>query len=568
VIHAHFWLSGIAALPVALELGVPFVQSFHTLASITNSRMAPGDTSEPHRRVMSEKYLASQADAIVASSAFEATSLIDELATPPRSVWVVPPGVDLSHFSPLRPASDSLLSVLRIDEGRAVLALVARLQPLKGHELALRALAALPRPRPLLAIAGAQTPGSEGYVSQLRALVAELGLDGDVRFLGALDRDDIASLLARADMTLIPSHSETFGLVALESAASGTPVVAALSTGLVESVSPGESGVLIESREPSDWATVIFGILAEPHTLRTLSTTARVFGAAAPLVAPCEAPLQTPVELGRECSDNSQDCGQIIARGIRRCRGELGYSCTEQREVRCDLANRGEQVRCRHSEWYGRVLTGEFAGVENVEIDVHVHGGGSGRCDRLNQCAGSAESIGREGADGVLGNVVGFVVVDVAHAGEHDEAWIKHHPRHELGRTVARERPQDHSAEGAARRTKRSVEVGVGIEPHDGDVTRCSRGTLRCGLFENVAYSAEFGAAIATDREGPVRRIGATVHSVAHPIANECNGTAARDTRAEFDSGFEGNVDDGRGRSREVACDSERAIHEPHGSRR
>jgi D-inositol-3-phosphate glycosyltransferase len=277
VIHAHFWLSGIAALPVALELGVPFVQSFHTLASITNSRMAPGDTSEPHRRVMSEKYLASQADAIVASSAFEATSLIDELATPPGSVWVVPPGVDLSHFSPLRPASDSLLSVLRIDEGRAVLALVARLQPLKGHELALRALAALPRPRPLLAIAGAQTPGSEGYVSQLRALVAELGLDGDVRFLGALDRDDIASLLARADMTLIPSHSETFGLVALESAASGTPVVAALSTGLVESVSPGESGVLIESREPSDWATVIFGMLAEPHTLRTLSTTARVF---------------------------------------------------------------------------------------------------------------------------------------------------------------------------------------------------------------------------------------------------------------------------------------------------
>jgi len=277
VIHAHFWLGGIAVLPVALELGVPFVQSFHTLATINNSRMASGDMSEPHRRVMAEKYLASQADAIVAGSAFEATNLIDEVAAPPGSVWVVPPGVDLSHFSPLKAASDSLLSVLRIDEGRPVLAVVARLQPLKGHELALRALAAMQSPRPLLAIAGAPSPGSEGYVSRLRALVTELGLDGDVRFLGALDRDDIASLLARADLTLIPSHSETFGLVALESAASGTPVVAALSTGLVESVSPGESGVLIESREPTDWAAVISGMLADPQTIRTLSTTARSF---------------------------------------------------------------------------------------------------------------------------------------------------------------------------------------------------------------------------------------------------------------------------------------------------
>ncbi len=277
VIHAHYWLSGIAALPVALELGVPFVQSFHTLATITNSRNALGHSREPQRRVMSERYLASQADAIVTSSAFEATSLIDEVGAPAGSVWVVPPGVDTTHFSPLRATPDPLLSVLSIDHGRAVLALVARVQPHKGHELAIRALAALPIPRPLLAIAGTPTPGNESYLLHLRALVSELGVNADVRFLGALDRDDIAALFARADLTLIPSLSETFGLVALESAASGTPIVAALSTGLVESVSPGESGVLIESREPRDWATVIGGMLADATTLRTLSTSAREF---------------------------------------------------------------------------------------------------------------------------------------------------------------------------------------------------------------------------------------------------------------------------------------------------
>lgn len=277
VIHAHYWLSGIAALPVALELGVPFVQSFHTLATITNSRNALGHSREPQRRVMSERYLASQADAIVTSSAFEATSLIDEVGAPAGSVWVVPPGVDNTHFFPLRATPDPLLSVLSIDHGRAVLALVARVQPHKGHELAIRALAALPSPRPLLAIAGTPTPGNESYLLHLRALVSELGVNADVRFLGALDRDDIAALFARADLTLIPSLSETFGLVALESAASGTPIVAALSTGLVESVSPGESGVLIESREPRDWATVIGGMLADATALRTLSTSAREF---------------------------------------------------------------------------------------------------------------------------------------------------------------------------------------------------------------------------------------------------------------------------------------------------
>ncbi|MGV8969467.1 MAG: glycosyltransferase [Microbacteriaceae bacterium] len=277
IIHSHYWLSGIAALPVALELGVPFIHSFHTLAAIKNSRIAVGDTQESQRRVMSERYLASQADALVASSAFEATALIDEVGAAAQSVWVVPPGVDLTLFSPLTSASDSLLSIQRLAPGRAVLALVARIQPLKGHELAIRALAALSHPRPLLVIAGAPTPGSESYLSHLRSLVSELDLESDVRFLGTLNREDIASLLARADITLIPSHSETFGLVALESAASGTPVIAAMSTGLVESVHPGESGVLIDSREPRDWATVISGMLGDELTRGAMSQTARRF---------------------------------------------------------------------------------------------------------------------------------------------------------------------------------------------------------------------------------------------------------------------------------------------------
>ncbi len=249
VIHAHYWLSGLATLPVAIELGVPFVQSFHTLGAMKNAAMR--EQTEPARRALTETFLARQADAVIAASTAEAACLIDLVGAPAGRVWVIPPGVDLELFSPVRAATAKTPPVI---------AVVGRIQPLKGQDLAIKAVAALNRDVRLV-IAGEPTPGDASYLESLRAL------GGNVSFVGALTRLQLAALLASATVTLVPSHSETFGLVALESAASGTPVVASGVAGLIDSVADGQSGMLVRSRDPAQWAHVIEGILDDPQRL-------------------------------------------------------------------------------------------------------------------------------------------------------------------------------------------------------------------------------------------------------------------------------------------------------------
>ncbi len=278
IIHAHYWLSGIAALPAALELSIPFVQTFHTIAMMKDDFRAAGETLEPERRRLSERYLAGQADAVIAVSAAEATYLVERLGAPADRVWVVPPGVDLAVFRPDRAeSSPQVYAAMSIDPGVPIVAVVGRIQPLKGHELAIQAVAGLGEPRPVLVIAGEPTPGADDYRSRLRTLSEELGISESVKFVGARDREQVADLLAAAALTLIPSHSETFGLVALESAASGTPVVASFSTGLKESVADGISGVLIDSRDAETWTAEIARLLADDATRRSLGLSARRF---------------------------------------------------------------------------------------------------------------------------------------------------------------------------------------------------------------------------------------------------------------------------------------------------
>jgi D-inositol-3-phosphate glycosyltransferase len=276
LIHAHYWLSGIASLPVALELGIPLVQSFHTLGVMKNARLAPGDRPEQEGRLRVETYLANQADGIIAGSRAEASALIDGVHAPADRVWLIPPGVDTELFTPLRGERAGIVRArLGIAASRPIVTVVGRMQPLKGHDLAIRAVAALPEPRPALAIVGDPPPGDEGYALELRRLAADLGIADDVVFVGQADRTGVADLLAASAVTLVPSHSETFGLVALESAASGTPVVGSRSTGLMESVSDGESGVLLSSREPETWAAAIAGLLANPQRSTDLARGAR-----------------------------------------------------------------------------------------------------------------------------------------------------------------------------------------------------------------------------------------------------------------------------------------------------
>lgn len=277
LMHAHYWLSGIASLPVALELGIPLVQSFHTLAALKNANLPGAD--EPVIRVRSETFLANQADALIASSSAEATALIDQVGAPADRTWIIPPGVDLERFAPRPPsAQERVRRALGLERDRPIVVIAGRVQPLKGHELAVRALAELHALRgwaPLLVVAGEVTPGEQEFATMLRALAADLGVVADVRFVGALDRDTIAELLAAASVTIVPSYSETFGMIALESAASGTPVIGFRSGGLSESIEEGVSGITLGTRDPRYWATEIAIMIENEERRSTMQLTAR-----------------------------------------------------------------------------------------------------------------------------------------------------------------------------------------------------------------------------------------------------------------------------------------------------
>lgn len=279
VMHAHYWLSGIAVLPVSLELQLPLVQSFHTIGAMKNALAGPGGAQEPEQRVRSEMFIANQADAIIAASSAEAAALIDLAGAPADRTWIVPPGVDLGLFSPRPPsAHEAIRAALSLEQQRPIVVIVGRVQPLKGHELAVRALAELRAMRgwnPILVVAGEVTPGDEAFVDELTLLASERGVASDVRFVGAIHRDTLADLLSAADVTIMPSFSETFGLVALESAAAGTPVIAYRTGGLVESVSDGISGVLLGTREPRYWASEIAIMIEDVDRRAAMGVSAR-----------------------------------------------------------------------------------------------------------------------------------------------------------------------------------------------------------------------------------------------------------------------------------------------------
>jgi D-inositol-3-phosphate glycosyltransferase len=278
LIHAHYWLSGIATLPVALELGLPFVQSFHTLAAMKNRTLEPGIEPEPELRGRSERFLANQASAVVAGSRAEAMSVLDDLGASADRTWVVPPGVDTAVFRPLSDGErGKVRAALGLPARRPVLVMAGRIQALKGHELAVRALGMLAgmRERPLLVIAGEPTPGDEPFLRDLLRLAESLSVADDVEMVGVLPQPQLARLFAVASLTLLPSTSETFGLVALESAACGTPVVASRSTGMLDSVADGRSGILLDGRDPGRWAQVLAALLGDPERLGRLRDTAR-----------------------------------------------------------------------------------------------------------------------------------------------------------------------------------------------------------------------------------------------------------------------------------------------------
>jgi D-inositol-3-phosphate glycosyltransferase len=268
VLHAHHWFSGVAALPVAREQGIPLVQSFHSIAADADTPLSEGERPESAGRMAGEQLLARQADAVVVVSEAEAETVRTRLGGDPSRLWIVLPGVDGSVF---RPAG---AGARRAAVPYVVAA--ARVQPLKGLDLAIEAIAGIGQEaRPTLVIAGDASSEAGDHVAELRRLAGSLGIADRVTFIGPQSRADLAFLFRGAAAVLVPSHSETYGLVALEGSASGVPVVAAAAGGLREAVVDGETGVVLESRDPSVWAAEIHRILTEPDYAAALSSAGR-----------------------------------------------------------------------------------------------------------------------------------------------------------------------------------------------------------------------------------------------------------------------------------------------------
>ncbi|QYG94847.1 glycosyltransferase [Iamia sp. SCSIO 61187] len=261
VLHANYWLSGVAGHRIKHLLDVPLVSTFHTLARV---KTAAGDP-EPESRAQAELAVMACSDAVLASCDAEARQLVDLYGVPRSRIAVVPPGVEHALFSPGPRAAARQAAGL--DVGEAPVALfVGRFQRLKGLDVAVQALDLLwARNTVLVACGGPSGVDGAATLAGVEAFVADRGLGDRVRFLAPRPHHQLSSLYRAADVVVVPSRSESYGLVALEAAACGRPVVAADVGGLSTLVDHRRTGLLVGSRGPVAWAEAIDSLLCLPE---------------------------------------------------------------------------------------------------------------------------------------------------------------------------------------------------------------------------------------------------------------------------------------------------------------
>lgn len=275
VIHSHYWHSGIAGTILAGAWGVPLVHSHHTLGLVKNRFLAPGDVPEPETRLAGERKVIDRADVLVASTDEEWEQLACLYGAPHDRVKTIHPGVDHDVFAP----GDREAARRELGLGDALTVLyVGRIQRLKGLELAIRAIEqlvpALDLPVSLLIVGGASGRGGDEEVARLRRLVGELQLDDVVRFVGPQPHSRLPSFYRAADALVVCSHSESFGLAALEAHACGTPVVATPVGGLSHIVEDGGSGFLVDTRDAATFAGRLKTLLADNDLRRSFGVNA------------------------------------------------------------------------------------------------------------------------------------------------------------------------------------------------------------------------------------------------------------------------------------------------------
>jgi len=274
-LHSHYWLSGQVGALARDRWQVPLVHSMHTMAKVKNSALAEGDTPEPLARLIGEEQVVGASDLLIANTALEADQLVSLYGADPSRVEVVHPGVDLSVFTPLDKATAR--TALDLPADAVVLLFAGRIQPLKAPDVLLRAVAVLLEQDPTLrsrlvvpVVGGPSGTGLE-HPTSLADLADELGIADLVRFVPPVSQTELARWCAAATAVAVPSYNESFGLVAAEAQATGTPVVAAAVGGLTTVVAHERSGLLVATHEPREWAAALRRIIDEPGLADTLA---------------------------------------------------------------------------------------------------------------------------------------------------------------------------------------------------------------------------------------------------------------------------------------------------------
>jgi D-inositol-3-phosphate glycosyltransferase len=263
-------------MPAAEKLGIPLVHTMHTMARVKNLNLAEGEMPEPMIRVQGETQVVAAATGLIANTDAEAASLVSLYSACPDNVHVVSPGVDLYTFT-AGGGRAAAREVVGLAQDALVITFVGRIQPHKGPELLIRATSEMikhsPQLRPKLVvnIIGGASGANTSEVERLKELVAWLGISDVVRFAPPVPRADLPHWYRASDLVCVPSYSESFGLVALEAQACGTPVVATAVGGLRTAVADGISGVLVDGHDPRAWSSVLARLIQEPQRRVLLS---------------------------------------------------------------------------------------------------------------------------------------------------------------------------------------------------------------------------------------------------------------------------------------------------------
>ena len=276
LIHSHYWISGQVGLLAAQRWNVPLVHTMHTMAKVKNLALADHDQPEPVARAIGEEQIVAGAKALIANTDAEAANLVSLYDACPDRVHVVPPGVDLEHFAPGGGRREARVQ-LGLDKDSLILAFVGRIQPHKGPDVLISAAGEMVKHDPVIKsklqilIIGGVSGGSGEELNRLQALARFLGIQDRMKFIPPASREELPHWYRAADLVCVPSYSESFGLVALEAQACGTPVVAAAVGGLRTAVADGFSGSLVDGHDPRSWSAVLTRLLQEPQRRAALS---------------------------------------------------------------------------------------------------------------------------------------------------------------------------------------------------------------------------------------------------------------------------------------------------------